>query len=486
MHEETGTLLRTATGKPFAQFTIGPKKRVGAILEHVDGDVAALKKKHAIGAFVERLREAGHTRILRNIIREACAADADGLRKVRELVARIIAGKEPGLAGGGVVAKDGMTIARLAELWYTGELATLYPDHVRVKRTSADDRRLFKWMNLVRMPEGDTFGARTVASVTLDDLDHVMANLPKTTSTAGARRQYAQSLRRLFVYARYPLRLRDDLPVPTGWLPKTKERKAKAWLYPSELAALERDTRAPLWMRLVFGLCAREGFRIGEACALTIDAIDFVHGVVRLDENKTDDPRSWALGPDVVAALATWVKKYRRGARKTASLFVTDEGTPPTKRYQHVLATELRERLEKALAAQGMKMRSELTTSTKARMKLRVHDLRGSFVTVALACGKSESWCTDRTGHRSSQMIYTYKRNARTAAEVGCGWFLPLDETIPELAGDAPKSTDGGANEAQTDVPRGREMTLAIANRSAKRRLATSQNKAFGVQNPPR
>jgi integrase len=63
-------------------------------------------------------------------------------------------------------------------------------------------------------------------------------------------------------------------------------------------------------------------------------------------------------------------------------------------------------------------------------MALRAHDLRASFVTIALANGKTETWVADRTGHRSSQMIARYRRQARTAAELGLGAWTPLDAAI--------------------------------------------------------
>lgn len=78
--------------------------------------------------------------------------------------------------------------------------------------------------------------------------------------------------------------------------------------------------------------------------------------------------------------------------------------------------------------------RVQLFESNDKRVPLRAHDLRASFVTVNLALGKTEAWITDRTGHRSSQMIYRYKRAARTHAELNLGGFLPLQEAIPELA----------------------------------------------------
>lgn len=72
--------------------------------------------------------------------------------------------------------------------------------------------------------------------------------------------------------------------------------------------------------------------------------------------------------------------------------------------------------------------RDELHYSSPERLALRVHDLRGSFVTIAFANGRSESWVADRTGHRSSQMLARYKRAARTAAELDLGDWVPLGD----------------------------------------------------------
>jgi hypothetical protein len=91
-------------------------------------------------------------------------------------------------------------------------------------------------------------------------------------------------------------------------------------------------------------------------------------------------------------------------------------------------ARELRARLREA----GVE-RNELFEESKARIPLRAHDLRGTFVTIKLALGRSEAWISDRTGHTTSAMIYRYKRNARSAAELGLGDFAPLHEAIPEL-----------------------------------------------------
>jgi integrase len=62
--------------------------------------------------------------------------------------------------------------------------------------------------------------------------------------------------------------------------------------------------------------------------------------------------------------------------------------------------------LRSHLAELGLEQeRPELFTTTPERHRMRVHDLRGTFITVSLANGHSESWISDRIGHRSSQMI---------------------------------------------------------------------------------
>ena len=78
------------------------------------------------------------------------------------------------------------------------------------------------------------------------------------------------------------------------------------------------------------------------------------------------------------------------------------------------------ERLRRYLELSGVK-RAQLYEQTETSLALRAHDLRASFVTISLALGKTEAWITDRTGHRSSQMIYSYKRSARTPAELSLG-----------------------------------------------------------------
>ena len=176
---------------------------------------------------------------------------------------------------------------------------------------------------------------------------------------------------------------------------------------------------------MLYGFLAREGMRKSEALRLTWDDFNLERGMVRLDVNKTDEPRAWALAPDVVSALRVW-RTMRPGVPK---LFAVSQ---PAR-----LALAFRKHL--GVAKVG---RAELFEKSKTRLRIRLHDLRATFVTVHLAHGKSETWIADRTGHKSSQMINTYRRQARTWVELGIDALAPLDATVPELAAFAARGND--------------------------------------------
>jgi integrase len=170
---------------------------------------------------------------------------------------------------------------------------------------------------------------------------------------------------------------------------------------------------------VLFGFMAREGLRRSEAKNLRWRDIDLARGAVTLDSNKTNDPRSWALDSGVLQAMRAWWD--------SSGHFGPDKPVFP------VDTDRLAEVLRDALKAAGVD-RPALFEKSDARLPIRAHDLRGTFVTVALANGKTEAWVADRTGHRSSQMINTYRRTARTYAELNLGELLPMVEAIPELA----------------------------------------------------
>lgn len=219
----------------------------------------------------------------------------------------------------------------------------------------------------------------------------------------------------------FPCRLIAVSPLPKGFLPKLRRSKAKSALWPDEEAKLLGCEDVPLPSRVLYGFLVREGMRSSEALRMTWSDLDLRRGAVRLDRNKTDDPRAWALDPGTAEALRRW-KALKPGRGDDALVFadVLDRGH---------LADAVRGHLQLAGVT-----RAELFENSDARRQLRLHDLRASFCTVALGAGRTEAWVTARTGHRSSGQVATYRRLAQTFSEVGAGWFANMALTIPELA----------------------------------------------------
>ncbi|MDC0749947.1 tyrosine-type recombinase/integrase [Polyangium mundeleinium] len=327
-----------------------------------------------------------------------------------------------------VVAGDAerITFEQFGRLWTTGELAKRYPDHVKLKRTANADEgrlRMYVYPIIGSHPMSDFEGP---AGLTLTE--KVLESLPPVgpTFSRGSRRQVMQAINRLFVLAVYPAKLLSGNPLPKGFLPKADTNKAKSYVYPDEDAKLLACRGIPLVKRLFYGLLAREGFRVSELLLLEWSDLDLDRGAVNLDHNKTDEPRTWALDPGDVEALRRW-KKHFAGSRAPSKPVLVDRFGNTVNRFS--AAEDLREYLKKA----GVH-RPQLFEASGTRIRLRAHDLRATFVTVHLAAGKTEAWITDRTGHKSSQMIYRYKRQARTHAELSLGTLKPLYEGIPELA----------------------------------------------------
>ncbi len=292
------------------------------------------------------------------------------------------------------------TVRSVAEDWTSGRLAEQHPDHVKQKRSAADDKG---WIRRFVLPE---IGDVAIVELELEHAEKVMRALP-TRLRPASRRQVAQVLHRLAKLAVFPLRLRPHNPIPAGWLPRVPKssQKKQAQIYPNE-ADLFVASSAPIELRLFVGFISREGMRHDEAEKLTWADVDAERGIVWLDENKTDDARSWPLRPDVARALRRWAK-VAPSAAPGDPVFVEADGRP-----LRIRAAVYREHLKAA----GIN-RAELFDGSTTTKPSGFHALRALFVTEALARGMSEAWVTDRSGHRSSIQLRGYQRRARTFAE---------------------------------------------------------------------
>ncbi len=346
------------------------------------------------------------------------------------------------------------TVETFAKAWTSGELRKAHPDHVREKDSSEDIQILRDYVN-------PTIGSTRLPDVTLEHAERVMRRVP-TTLAPRTRRHVAQCMRKLLSLAVYPGRYLPANPIPREWMPRIPKsaNKAKACLYPSEDALLMRCREVLLERRLAYGILCREGMRASELGTLRWRDVDLERGRVRLDENKTDDPRAWALSPDVARVL-TWWKERTNGADGDLVLGGLDLTQGPRWLRGKTWDKKTRHKDEIGDLRTAGVTRTELFERTKARMPIRLHDLRATFVTVSLANGKTEQWVTDRTGHKSSQMVAAYKRQARTWGELALGTLGQLDELLPEVPA-APKAEEPSTEAEAPEAPIGGAIPLAI------------------------
>jgi len=278
-------------------------------------------------------------------------------------------------------------------------------------------------------------------------------------------------MHRLFNLAVFPTRLIERSPLPRGFLPQIVHRRAKTYLYPEEAQVLT-FREIPLVLRVLYGFLDREGCRVTEATTLDFCDVDPDYGEIHLDANKTNDPRSWAMGSDTTEALRRWRDHFHPSPAPSTRVFVYPEtsreaGEPIDGAAR---AEEFRANLRKAGLA-----RPQLFMNDHERRHICIHDLRATFVTIALAAGKTETWVADRTGHSSSDQIHTHRRQARTHAELKLGGLAPLHEAIPELRAAVPdhpvRSSDPHSRGSSGDRPQEGEnqMHSEISETTAER-----------------
>src|SRR5262249_19219370 len=127
--------------------------------------------------------------------------------------------------------------------------------------------------------------------------------------------------------------------------------------------------------------------------------------------------------------------------------------------------------------------RPELTEKSDIRQPIRAHDLRATFVTVALANGKTEAWIADRTGHRSSALINRHRRIARTHSELGQRTLTPLDEALGLVPPEA-RGRGGLPNESPGGDPTGALSGYLDRENAAHARTAEKNAPSLRRSNP--
>ncbi len=350
MRQATGELRTLADGWA-ARITIAGRTRRDFVLATCGTEPEARERCTALATIASRLRAAEQTGDLVKLLEMGAKARAGRpWDAVCAAVDALCAGKVQDKRAAKVP-----TVKDFAADWTSGRLHAKYPDHVGRKKESSVARDEGIADKYVTPHIGDLL----VCDVQLADCELVMANVPASLSSS-SRRQVAQFLAKLLGYAVYPCRFRESVPVPRGWLPKIGKPKAMQWVRPDEDAAHMGNVALPLWRRLFFGVDRREGMRVDELASLRWSDVDLALGAVRLDVNKTDVPRAWALSPDVAEALRRWKPK---GAEPGDFVFVDESG-------HRIDVQHLAEAQREDLHASGV-TRPELHHDGPNRRKLR-------------------------------------------------------------------------------------------------------------------
>lgn len=310
----------------------------------------------------------------------------------------------------------------VAESWVSGDLHKRYPDDVGPlkPKTYAKYQSVLVLLNRL-------LGDKPVDVITLEDAEKAKTAIPEGR-TQSTRRAYALVIRKVLSLSEYPLNLIAKSPIPKRFVPPQGKSPIFGFLYPREeeqllrhMVSIRHDNDEAFDDAAVYGVLHREGMRASEAAMLTVGGIDCESGEITLDENKTDDPRTWAMGHDVAMAL---------------KVYVGDRG-PDDLVFPDFVMRHAASKFRAYIQAAGI-TRRELAAGVNRRA-IRLHDTRASFITTALAIGMTETWVMDRTGHHSSDMVNKYRRQMRHVKTLGLSWFAPLHEclgygTTPTLA----------------------------------------------------
>lgn len=347
------------------------------------------------------------------LLEEAAAAKTDrqlsgALRLARDTIAKATPVTEP------EAPKVPRTFRDVAELWVSGKLQEQYPDEVAFKKAPglANSRSIVATFYPL-------LGHRDMASITTVEVDAAKQAIPADLGHS-TRRTYTAHLRRVFSLAVDPLRLIEASPVRGKFVPRKRPGREFPFLYPSEDAQLLACEAIEFEYRFLYGFLDRNGSRLSETLRATWEQADLARGVFRMENTKTGRSRFWKLDPDVHRALR--LRAEQLGGKPAGLIFAGPGGIQLTRQMVHG-------RFLTHLLAAGVDRR-ELHTDTPERRRMNPHGTRGTFVTLALAMGKSERWVMDRTGHQTSAQLAKYTRQARHAAELQLGWFGAMDAAL--------------------------------------------------------
>lgn len=228
----------------------------------------------------------------------------------------------------------------------------------------------------------------------------------------------ARRLADVRIFARHLRALDEVSEVPPDDLLPARRRRATPYLYtPQEVADLMRATEIlrgsheQATYRVLIGLLAVTGMRIGEAISLDCDDLDVGGGMVTIRKGKFDKARALPLHPTTVAALQDYMLRADRPRPADMPvLLISSRG----KRLRYSKVQPL---FHKLLDHCCIVPRS-------AVCRPRIHDLRHSFAVSTIADDYRSGAPGARLATLSTYLGHTDPRNTY--------WYL---SAAPELLG---------------------------------------------------
>lgn len=305
------------------------------------------------------------------------------------------------------------TFGDVFEYWISGELRRRWPQVCK----DMGDERVSAARAMFAKHIGAILGGRACADITLEDAEQLLPLI--AAQRPSTRRKYQTIVKLVMEFSVYPLRLRENSPIPRKYVEGPGKAPGFSFLYADEEARLIGNRDIDLDERIALGFTSRNGTRIGESKRARQRDIDLERGTFTLPKTKTEDSRMWKLDDDVLLAMRAYRELLlERGVDvgPNAPLFpgLSDAYDARTFRSR--------------LLASGVD-RLDLHEPTGDLQRIRIHDLRATFVTLALATGRTDRWVRDRTGH-CALVLDKYRRPARTAAELALQWFTPLHSVL--------------------------------------------------------
>lgn len=242
--------------------------------------------------------------------------------------------------------------------------------------------------------------------------------------------------RRLSDVRLFALHLRGIDPatqVPPPDILPGRSRRATPYLYSTEemstlmaVTATLRGSHRQATYRILIGLLAATGMRVGEAIGLDRNDFDAVCGVLTIRNGKFGKSRELPLHPSTITALGHYLRRVDRPRQSpnVPALFLSPGGA-------RLLYTNVQNTFQRLVRHASIMPRS-------AACRPRLHDLRHSFAVTTILDAYRDN---DDAGARLA-ILSTYLGHINPAHTY---WYLSASPELLKLAGDRLERHLGGA-----------------------------------------